>query len=149
MVLSSGRLVQLISPPIDSLWWPHCELLLVAVWGGRCPTAADDSIADLLTCRCKRPWLPHCNSAATTRDQHLSKPVVVYSSVVRSYITDWSTLPVCEGAGSLHCDSRHCNVSLLIQVIFHLSSWLKCLKNCGMDCHETGSRHLFLPQEKI
>lgn len=32
MVLSSERLVQLISPPMDSLLWPHHELLLGAVW---------------------------------------------------------------------------------------------------------------------
>lgn len=30
MLLSIGRLVQLISPPVDSLLWPHSELHLIA-----------------------------------------------------------------------------------------------------------------------
>lgn len=32
MLLSSGRLVRLISPPMDSLLLPHCELRLFTAW---------------------------------------------------------------------------------------------------------------------
>lgn len=66
MVLSRGRLVQLISPPMDSLLWPHCELLLlVAAWlSGEADAQRLEMPTRSQTCGIKCYACLYCNSAA-------------------------------------------------------------------------------------
>lgn len=121
MVLSSGRLGWIISPPMDSSFWPHCELVLVAPSGrlGRqMPNSCRCSINRRFSlcikwCECLQL---HSATEALSADVVGSAPQSTSANAGRSLTSEWALLwmtkrPLAFPVGLPHswCPKQHLN----------------------------------------